>query len=979
MKIEENNNMKGVKMGRLKKRVAIMIVITMFSMDFMVKATSIGGIAYEQGLKLNNANWANEKGKSYQSELIYPSNFNKTTVPGMEVTTAPGIQVKVSDLNYVLFTEDFTGSDAPFTSNDTWDVQVHTDKGGQIDRRNESLHLSVAGNNVVYSKEEVARPTKDVMLNSETYSVEANMTLGEKHVKGSYFIGFAVNPVTKEGYELEYHQSGLLRIIKNNSSGQHNGKEVNYSLDKGKTYNIRVVVYPTKIEVFIDGSLVLEEENSQAFSIGRGISLRAQFAEQDVTFDDIKVRVDKANSVYNVSSQASTDGEVGDISGGTLVLEKYISTGKEVVLNPLVKNNYMLDSNEPFTFFNDEKGEKVDIEVVNGKFVMPSYPLTVTANFVSKPIVEEVVYYVDSINGDDSNTGTSQDAPLKTIDRLNRLELNPGDRLLFKAGSTFNAVGGYRQGKYLFTPKGSGKEGKPIIIGVYGEGEKPRLNGCGVVETVIYLNNQEHIIIEGLEITNEDSSLPHTYELNQNTNTTKVLRGIHINAKDYGVVRNITLRDLYIHNINGKLNYKWNGGIFANADGTIVTNQSGKRELIGIPTKYDGILIENNTFEKVDRSGIKLISSQWCNKSVTNDPTVPINWYPSTNVIVRGNYMDDIGGDGITVRDTDGALIEYNLVRESNKQEKITGYNVAIWPFQADNTVVQFNEAYLTYGLKDGQGFDADHLSNNSVIQYNYSHDNVGGFVLVMGWYQMYENINGSPIPTNETNPGVTIRYNISQNDLDHTFEITRGIPSGMSIYNNTIYLAKKLNVSVFDLAGYPNSESNLYEDFYVFNNVFYYDGEASGAKFYGQGDKAIEHLKKYGHFTHNAYYGITPPEEDKNPIVIQDGNLEFVDLGRGPGTDTGLRIPIAGKNLGNQLDGYKLKTDSVLIDAGLTIDDIYNEAQYKDKILGTQKNPFKAINGVDYTKDFFGNEFISNQSKPDIGACEVQIYETGE
>ena len=68
--------------------------------------------------------------------------------------------------------------------------------------------------------------------------------------------------------------------------------------------------------------------------------------------------------------------------------------------------------------------------------------------------------------------------------------------------------------------------------------------------------------------------------------------------------------------------------------------------------------------------------------------------------------MEKIGGDGITVRDTDGALIEHNLVRDCRYQN--TGYNVGIWPFEAANTVLQYNEAYETHGTTDGQGLDCD-------------------------------------------------------------------------------------------------------------------------------------------------------------------------------------------------------------------------------------------------------------------------------
>jgi len=83
-------------------------------------------------------------------------------------------------------------------------------------------------------------------------------------------------------------------------------------------------------------------------------------------------------------------------------------------------------------------------------------------------------------------------------------------------------------------------------------------------------------------------------------------------------------------------------------------------------------------------------------------------------VVVRHNVLHDIGGDGIVVVATDGALVEHNVV--SNANQRSAGYNVAIWPWSADNTIIQHNEAYGTRGQRDGEGFDSDWNSRNTVI-----------------------------------------------------------------------------------------------------------------------------------------------------------------------------------------------------------------------------------------------------------------------
>lgn len=264
----------------------------------------------------------------------------------------------------------------------------------------------------------------------------------------------------------------------------------------------------------------------------------------------------------------------------------------------------------------------------------------------------------------------------------------PGDKILLKRGSVF-------VGQQLAF-QGMGAEGKPIEISAYGEGKLPRLEGNGQVENVVSLYNQEYVEIRNLEITNLDKKYSTEFKLNGSNNKEKPLRAMNVSIRDFGTASGIVIEDCYIHDINGNINLKWNGGIFFDVKTNI---QNGV--LAGIPSKYDNVRISGCAFERVDRSAIKLVSSQWCNQWEKNDPGVPVNWYPSTNVVVENNYMEYIGGDGITVRDTDGALIEHNLAKDCRFQN--TGYNVGIWPFEAANTVLQYNEAYETHGTTDGQ------------------------------------------------------------------------------------------------------------------------------------------------------------------------------------------------------------------------------------------------------------------------------------
>lgn len=57
--------------------------------------------------------------------------------------------------------------------------------------------------------------------------------------------------------------------------------------------------------------------------------------------------------------------------------------------------------------------------------------------------VNGTTYYVDSKGGDDSNDGTAEGKAFRTLDKVNALDLEPGDTVLLKKGSVFEDQGSY--------------------------------------------------------------------------------------------------------------------------------------------------------------------------------------------------------------------------------------------------------------------------------------------------------------------------------------------------------------------------------------------------------------------------------------------------------------------------------------------------------------------------------------------------------
>ena len=107
--------------------------------------------------------------------------------------------------------------------------------------------------------------------------------------------------------------------------------------------------------------------------------------------------------------------------------------------------------------------------------------------------------YFISQSGNDNNLGTISD-PWKTLERVSRQTLNPGDSVLFNKGDRFDGH---------LSINGSGTETLPIVIGSYGTGNKPIISaevgfgGGGDFREAIYILNHDNIVIKDIEINNE--------------------------------------------------------------------------------------------------------------------------------------------------------------------------------------------------------------------------------------------------------------------------------------------------------------------------------------------------------------------------------------------------------------------------------------------------------------------------------------------
>ena len=135
------------------------------------------------------------------------------------------------------------------------------------------------------------------------------------------------------------------------------------------------------------------------------------------------------------------------------------------------------------------------------------------------------------------------------------MEFAPGDSILFHAGESWQR---------MFWLHGSGTPEFPIVVGKYGEGPRPILDGNGYQASLL-IYNDECIAVQDLEFTNDASHLDEVGEV-------KKLEGFGGESNDWGSGKNvrfgikvvadaqsiqrIQFANLYIHDVFRRLTWQ---------------------------------------------------------------------------------------------------------------------------------------------------------------------------------------------------------------------------------------------------------------------------------------------------------------------------------------------------------------------------------------------------------------------------------------
>lgn len=551
---------------------------------------------------------------------------------------------------------------------------------------------------------------------------------------------------------------------------------------------------------------------------------------------------------------------------------------------------------------------------ISGTFDYTSESLgSIQGEFKSDIGCPTITYFV-SPSGSDDATGMSPIDPWKSINKVNNTILKPGDEVLFEGGKEF-------YGNLYLDEQDANNHMEPVIISSYGTGKATLKAGNSFG---IFAYNTAGISIDNLIIagsgmtTNSDSGILFYNDKSDNVK----LDGISItNTEVFG--------------------FKKSGiEIGAWKDGS-VNNNSG----------YQNVLIENNKVHDILDKGISSYGNFSSSKT----------GYAHSNIIVRSCEVFNIKGDpgitdkhtgnGIVLSDVQNSVIEYCTAYNSGSgNTNSSGGPVGIWYWDADQVTIQYNEVYgIQSTTKDGGGFDLDGGVTNGLMQYNYSHDNVGAGYLI-------GQFTGARPMSN-----ITVRYNISENDAStnggSVYLFNGGSSASMKdiyVYNNTLFLTEKssnTSSAAIKLLNWKPINDNIN----FFNNILsvhngaelisvpagysanfkgnlYYSPETFNISYQGSNYKSLMEFQ------------ITGQETAENLPVGYEGKPKLTNAGYG-GT-IGFENPL------NNLSAYLLLEESPAIDAGITV----------SMDAGTKDFYGNSIQGI--TKDIGAHENLASSSK---------------
>lgn len=445
------------------------------------------------------------------------------------------------------------------------------------------------------------------------------------------------------------------------------------------------------------------------------------------------------------------------------------------------------------------------------------------------PLACSTTYYVDSVNGNDANNGTSLSTAWHSLAKVDSSKFSPGDSVLLRRGSIWR--------EQLNFPS-SGAANAPIVIDAYGTGDLPLINGADLVppaswtpsgqpaahiwqnqltvkpNVVVFDGIKGHVKTSPAELANPldwswNSGTLYVYAMdnpaaiyrNPGIEAGSRLTGLNLTGISYVSVRNIAVSGanaipygegagiwaITVHlegptpgNLNISHVVVFNGA----GDGIHIENAENCSVDSSLVHDNDGAGIElhrsnakfpitsgNITNNEVHHNGFNGIFVVGCPRAERCRSVVHPDGLLVTGIKITGNRVHD-NGAGIYLHETNNSMISNNVAyANTNTSRRGEGYCVGI--SGSSSNIIEKNECFqarlsgIELSIDTGK---PPFGSSDNVIRYNVIHDD--------GTHGIFTNY--TPSQNNK------ILYNLIYNHPNGSCIMANNI--GHQIFNNTCY-----------------------------------------------------------------------------------------------------------------------------------------------------------------------------------------------
>lgn len=318
-------------------------------------------------------------------------------------------------------------------------------------------------------------------------------------------------------------------------------------------------------------------------------------------------------------------------------------------------------------------------------------------------------YYVAQ-QGDDAWDGTSPTRPWQTIDRVNKQDFEPGNKVLFKGGQTF-------VGSVLLNQNDSGAKSNPVVLSSYGDG--PALISSGE-EAGLFGYNVSNITVTNLHFRGGGAATNDTHGVD-----------FFVDAPEGGEGIRLSSLDVSGYGKNGIVIGSWH-----TANG------------------YRGVRITSSATHHNADGGL-LVYAQAPN---THRDVYIGRVTASYNSCVGRNRRHS--GNGIVLGGVKNGMIESSRAFENGRRCVSLYGPVGIWAYDATNVTIQNNQSFRNgTGKTDGDGFDLDNNVSYSLMQNNTSYENDGAGYLLAQFLNSNQHTNNIIQNNTSINDGRKLTY----------------------------------------------------------------------------------------------------------------------------------------------------------------------------------------------------------------------------